>query len=255
MDSINWSSVGCKNVKISHDKCVKESKPDIDNSGVIDIPRDTEYCTRSKPLNKIKSYNNNVMYCRDESNYPYIMKDNLMTSAERTLFRLVDSSINSKLAAISKRVLLFPKVRIADFIDIKPEFNGNKKLLYKIAYKHVDYLVCDSITFNILCAIELDDFYHTKSDKVSRDSFVNDLMNKCKIPLFRVNTPIRDISESDISPVIDYLLDYYAPLCPKCGKLMVAKRSSRKANFGHRFYGCSGWRPDGSGCNFSLDID
>lgn len=187
--------------------------------------------------------------------HPYIKRDTVFTEAEKKLYRLMKAELNSKLVCIHKAISIFPKVRVADIIDVDPVLRDNKTYLYKITNKHIDYIICDESSLDIICAVELDDSYHYKDKAIERDTFINDTFRGCGIQLFRVDVPIKNIRSTDISNILDYVLDYFSPTCPRCGSLMTQNKSTRRYNFGHRFYGCNNWKPDGSGCNYSIDID
>jgi sigma54-dependent transcription regulator len=103
--------------------------------------------------------------------------------------------------------------------------------------------------------VELDDQYHYRDDRIARDVFVDDLFRDCSIQLFRIDIPIKRIRPEDIGHVLDYVLEYFTPVCKECGGFMSYKKSTRSYNYGHRFYGCNNWIPGGDGCNFTIDID
>ena len=52
--------------------------------------------------------------------------------------------------------------------------------------KHIDFVLCDPDTVRQLLAIELDDSSHQRSDRRSRDIFVDDALRAAGLPLLRV---------------------------------------------------------------------
>jgi len=209
------------------------------NDRVIPIPRNAF-------ITKALSNNANGKRC------DYIGKESPLTNAEKKLYKIMLQAFNSRLRVINKSITIFPCVRLADFLDLAP--NHRKKALYNIACKHIDYLVCDSETLDIVFAVELDDDYHNKADRVIRDRFVENTLSECGIKLFRVKEKIDFVDETTISGLIDYLLEVYAPICPLCGSPTTLKKSSYRKNFGHRFYGCTKWRTKNH-CSYNLSIE
>lgn len=57
----------------------------------------------------------------------------------------------------------------------------------KISAKHIDFVIVDAKTTEILCGIELDDSTHvTNRDRVERDIFVNKAFDVAGVPLLRI---------------------------------------------------------------------
>lgn len=52
--------------------------------------------------------------------------------------------------------------------------------------KHVDFVICDRATIRPLVAVELDDASHTRSDRVTRDEFVDAALTAAGLPLMRI---------------------------------------------------------------------
>ncbi len=44
------------------------------------------------------------------------------------------------------------------------------------------------------------------------------------------------------------MTEHIVKACPKCGQPLEIKRNRET---GHEFFGCSGWRPGGEGCNYT----
>lgn len=267
VDSSSWDYNGFKG--IVKPKKTKKKKPKkveneltnkvedtTSNNEVISIPRDKTSSQLQVAINnKGKVFAEKNEELKYAEKHPYILKEEILTRAEASLFFIMNKTFNSLLACIGKGIVIFPKIRLADIIEVSTPLKSRKELLYRIAYKHIDYLICDRDTLGLVCAVELDDFYHTRSDKIARDNFVDSTLRDCGVQIFRVNIPIKDVTPNSLDNISDYILDYYSPICPKCGKLMMSMKSRRSKSYGHRFYGCSGWRPDGSGCNFSININ
>ena len=154
-------------------------------------------------------------------------------------------------------IVIMPKVRLADVIQVNPYGPKNNKALYKIAYKHLDFLIMTPAPkLELLCAVELDDYTHNTKDRVLRDNFVDSVLQDCDIKLFRVKVRIGDIKPEHLRGIEACIIEHFAPKCPDCGRPMTMKSSSRKRNYGHRFYGCIGWWETGEKhCGKTIDID
>jgi hypothetical protein len=108
----------------------------------------------------------------------------LFTAAEKKFLRVLDSVARDCDARV------FGKVRVADVIT--PKRSLFKKLenrrLYEIANKHFDFVVCDRISLEIICCVELDDSSHLRPDRVKRDKLLNRVMSEAGVVLLRVST-------------------------------------------------------------------
>ena len=57
----------------------------------------------------------------------------------------------------------------------------------KISAKHIDFVLINTITTEIIAGIELDDSTHrTNRDRIERDIFVNKAFKVAEIPLLRI---------------------------------------------------------------------
>lgn len=173
--------------------------------------------------------------------FPYI-KAKLMTDAEIQLYHFMLNNICQ-----IDRIAIFPKVRLADIINVDKRVTIDKNALYKIAYKHVDFLICNKNTLDIICVVELDDYTHETDEAKNRDLFVMQALSTAGIPVARIRCKIKNISASDLYYTDDLINKALAPKCPRCGKNMVPKA----ARDGHRFYACE----DNINCRKTIDID
>ena len=95
---------------------------------------------------------------------PYRVRDDFLSPAEFSFYKILSSLGGTKLTIQSK-------VRLADvFFVSRP--NENMTYFSRIAQKHLDFLVCDSATMKPLLGIELDDSSHQRDDRQERDDFV-----------------------------------------------------------------------------------
>lgn len=103
----------------------------------------------------------------------------LLTKTEYTFYGLLKKKCDEA------SLLICPKVRLEDFIDVTAE----EKMKYRgyIKSRHIDFLICDS-KLRIVAAIELDDTSHKTSKAQSADAFKNELYRVIELPLYRIKT-------------------------------------------------------------------
>jgi hypothetical protein len=95
----------------------------------------------------------------------YQTRGALLSPAELSFFRVLQN-------VVGQSVLICPKVRLGDIL--KPSEKQNyQTALNKISRKHIDFVLCDPATTNILGVVELDDKSHDRTDRATRDAFVD----------------------------------------------------------------------------------
>ncbi len=83
---------------------------------------------------------------------PYRLRDDFLSPAEFSFYKVFSSIYGTRLTVQSK-------VRLADvFFVSRP--NENYNYFNRIAQKHLDFLICDSVTMKPLLGVELDDASH-----------------------------------------------------------------------------------------------
>ena len=130
--------------------------------------------------------------------FPY-KKKHLLTKAEYVFY--------NELAARTKKynIIICPKVRMADFIDVTDIQNRQKYRGY-LKSRHVDFLLCDS-KLNILGAIELDDPSHNYESVQRTDDFKNKVYNAIGVKLYRIT--YQQEYDLQITNVLKDLTDRY----------------------------------------------
>lgn len=173
--------------------------------------------------------------------FPY-KRTKLLTDAELQLFHFMENNLCQ-----IDRITILAKVRLADIAEVDTRVTLKKEFLWKITNKHVDFLICDKNTLDIICAVELDDYTHETQEAKERDIFIMQVLDAVGIKTVRIRTKIRAIEKRDLVLVDDYINRKLAPKCPYCGKQMYPKESRT----GHRFYACE----DFINCRRTIDID
>lgn len=180
---------------------------------------------------------------------PYRLRDDFLSSAEFSFYKVLFSLVGTRLTIQSK-------VRLADvFFVARP--NENVAYFNRIAQKHLDFLVCDSVTMKPLFGVELDDSSHKRNDRQERDEFVESVCKVAGLPLLRL--PVqreynsREIA-AQIAPFVSEKISVSVPpqpevnkqvssvpVCPKCGIPMVLRTVAQGEHKGKQFYGCQNY--------------
>ena len=177
---------------------------------------------------------------------PYRVRDDFLSPAELSFYKVLQPVVGTKLAIQSK-------VRLADVFFVA-RHNENRSYFGKISQKHVDFLVCDAMTMKPLFGIELDDASHKRPDRQERDAFVDDVFRTANLPLLRfpvqrsysrdeITSKIAPLFKKDSSAEVKVTqekveVSLSVPLCPKCNIPMVLRTVKKGQHAGKQFYGC-----------------
>ena len=192
---------------------------------------------------------------QDAASLPYRLRDDFMSAAERSFYRVLVS-------AVGDRAVVFSKVNLADVFYVTQP-NENQAYRNKIDRKHVDFLLVDPRTLRPIVGVELDDRSHQRADRVARDEFVDSVFATAKLPLIHVpaqaSYSVTALSASlaphlGLSAVVEPArppVPAEVPTCPKCGVIMVMRTASRGPDAGKRFLGC----PNYPQCRQTMQIE
>lgn len=181
-----------------------------------------------------------------DPDFPYV-RAKFMTDAEMQLYHFMLNNLCQK-----DKIVIFPKVRLGDLVELDARLTTDMKYYWKVTNKHVDYVVCDAKTLDIICVVELDDYTHETKEAKEKDLFIMQVLYTVGIKTVRIRTKIRAISKSDLDLIDDYINTALAPKCPYCGLTMIPRKSMRPDNRGHRFYGCQNYITT---CRYTINID
>jgi hypothetical protein len=89
--------------------------------------------------------------------------------------------------AAGESASIYAKVRLADLVEVRESVSGRRfwQAFNAISCKHVDYVLCNPDTLEVICVIELDDRSHQRDDRRERDEFVDNVMQAARIPMLR----------------------------------------------------------------------
>lgn len=196
----------------------------------------------------------------NQETYPYFKNTALLTPAEIS-FR------HSLKIVVGDSYDINSKVRLADLISVHKGLPKSEwsRSFNQIKAKHVDFVLVDKTTTEILCGIELDDSSHNNPKRQSRDSFLDAAMKSAKLPLLRfkaeqtynskeieeaINLVLKpslmspDESEEikvRIEPDLDVnkIDEFITSKCPQCNAELVERKASKGRHEGVKFLGCS----------------
>ncbi|MEM6823257.1 MAG: DUF2726 domain-containing protein [Verrucomicrobiota bacterium] len=116
-----------------------------------------------------------------EATFPYQAIPTLFTPAERSFLGVLDQLIDADYR-------IFGKVRAADVMSVRKGMDRSEwqKAFNRIQSKHFDFVICRASDSLIVLLIELDDKSHQKTQRVSRDNFIERATTAAGIPLLRV---------------------------------------------------------------------
>jgi len=118
-----------------------------------------------------------------ENRSPYKKSKNLLTKTEADFYVYLKAAVNNDFH-INKMT------RMCDLVDVDKSLSGKEYMSYfrSISQYHIDFTLCDPITFKPVICIELDDPSHERDDRIKRDEKVNKIFADINLPLLRIKT-------------------------------------------------------------------
>jgi hypothetical protein len=110
--------------------------------------------------------------------FPYKVQRSLLMPSEMVFYRGLASVVGT-------RALICPKVRLGDVFFVV-DFKENRQQYFRIAEKHVDFLLCNPHTTKPILGIELDDEGHQQHDRKDRDRFIKRVFEAAELPLIHI---------------------------------------------------------------------
>ncbi len=114
----------------------------------------------------------------EEATLPYIAAK-LLTPKEYAFFKALQPIANKY------NLLICPKIRLADLLEIQKDVKDKMKWFNYIKAKHIDFTICD-LNLNVKFLIEIDDRTHDKPDRQKRDEFVDSIFKKINIHVLHI---------------------------------------------------------------------
>ena len=193
---------------------------------------------------------------RESVEYPYQKADSLFSPAERSFLGVLERAVGDKCKVLGK-------VRLADIISLISGLSKSdrQKAFNRINSKHVDFALCKKDDLSLICAIELDDSSHKKSDRKNRDDFLEKALNASSVSFIRfaarvsynvqeVKAKIAEATGLDVQAAPNESSSVQISggeaaqgdptrTCPKCASPMVLRKATSGKYAGKRFWGCS----------------
>lgn len=118
-----------------------------------------------------------ILFKRREK-FPYFAAQTLLTAAELQFYKVLK-------AVTVGRYDISCKVRLGDIIKCT-DYYWRKGYGPKISAKHIDFVLHDPDTSEIILCIELDDKSHNRPERVARDKFLNKALDTADVRLLRI---------------------------------------------------------------------
>lgn len=110
--------------------------------------------------------------------FPYYSRGTLLTKAELKFYHVLKF-------AVGQDYDINCKTRLADIVNCSTS-DWHKGFGPKISSKHIDFVLTDPETSEIILCIELDDKTHQLPERQKRDIFVNKVLEKTNTAFYRV---------------------------------------------------------------------
>jgi hypothetical protein len=111
---------------------------------------------------------------------PYVLKQYLMSKAERSFFGVLEQVTDSS------KYHIFPQVSLGNLVDVEKGTRPYQTHRNRVDRKSVDFVLCDRSALSPVLAVELDDASHERKDRQERDAFVDRVLAKAGLPLLHV---------------------------------------------------------------------
>lgn len=129
-----------------------------------------------------------------KSQYKYYAKPYVMTSRENECFKTLNEIFSSKWFVV-------PQVHLSALLDYRVKGQNWNAAFRHINGKSVDFVLIGKESYKVICAIELDDSTHSRSDRMERDVEIERMFKEARIPLARIGR-FESMTKSEIAKVI-----------------------------------------------------
>ncbi|MHA3774730.1 DUF2726 domain-containing protein [Verrucomicrobiota bacterium sgz303538] len=118
---------------------------------------------------------------RGEPRFPYEPAKALLTAGERAFSKVLYEAVGNDFQ-------ICHKVRVADVIVVRQGVSNKHRMrcFGRISSKHLDFVLCDPDSFEILVILELDDRSHREASRRERDAFIDEAITAAGLPILHV---------------------------------------------------------------------
>lgn len=131
-------------------------------------------------LQSTKGSRNKGTSSEKSEDLPYVLKQYLMSKAERSFFGVLEQVTDSS------KYYLFPQVSLGNLVDVEKGAGSYQTHRNRVDRKSIDFVLCDRSALSPVLAVELDDVSHEWKDRQERDAFVDRVLAKAGLPLLHV---------------------------------------------------------------------
>ena len=117
-----------------------------------------------------------------------------MTTRENECFKTLNEIFGAKWFVI-------PQVHLSALLNHKVKGQNWNAAFRHINGKSVDFVLVGKESYKIICAIELDDSTHNRTDRKERDNEIERIFSEAKIPLARISK-FENMTKQEIINVI-----------------------------------------------------
>lgn len=192
---------------------------------------------------------------QNKNRLPYRLRKQFLSFTELSLLSVL-------LEMAQGHYIVCPKVSLNDIFYIQRP-NENVHFYNKIFRKHVDFLLCEPDSMKPVFGVEVVKPVR-KEETRSADKFMEELFMDAGLPLVHVPSSekyeltdlinlfnLALIKIEQYQPLEEEDISDSAPLCPKCGLMMVLRIHRKGSQAGKRYYGCM----NAPSCSGVVEID
>ena len=110
---------------------------------------------------------------------PYVKRYCLMTNAELNFFKVLQK-------AVQDRYYIVPQVQLSKLVEVERAKKWYHSYTNVIDRKSVDFVLYNKENFKPYLVIELDDRSHYRWDRIRRDNFVDEVLNRVGIRIVHI---------------------------------------------------------------------
>lgn len=116
----------------------------------------------------------------DMNNLPYTKKESLLSPAEKEVYGMLNQVFKEG------NFLVFPKVRLSDFLHVDPHISNSPEYLKRINAKSVDFLICRQGNLEPVLIIQVHEGSNAKKEQIA-ENFLEKSAKAAKIPVLALN--------------------------------------------------------------------
>ncbi|MFT6269733.1 MAG: hypothetical protein ACJAVV_002560 [Alphaproteobacteria bacterium] len=122
-----------------------------------------------------------IKFNNDQIEFPFLVKRQLFTAAERQFLGLIENAVAGEFRVISR-------VRLSDLLSLRKDTNQKiaKSAILRAGSKQVDFVLCNKSDMTPVMAIDLVYGNGQNGHNTQRDFFVNGALETASIPHVRI---------------------------------------------------------------------